>query len=212
MGDSENVPFGSAFGVHNLVAQDALRAAAIIVLDEAFGEFGELWHHSEVEDLARTHNSADARKIFARQSQIDADPFMVWGRLPRVYESRYATFDFLKNWIVTLSTVGWKLAQPEAQPLANVGEELALHVLLSDAIGKVEDLENASPEAGEALRGVYEEAFEDTDFLVLFRLDDSADLEPGGRPWAKELRFEDWLRPFGSGVDRGVPHPFLLDE
>jgi hypothetical protein len=94
MSDSEHVPFGSAFGVHNLVAQGALRDAAVIVLDEAFGEFGELWHRSEVEDLARSHNSADARRVFARQSQIDADSFMVSGRLPRVYESRYATFDF----------------------------------------------------------------------------------------------------------------------
>jgi hypothetical protein len=211
MSNSERVPFGSAYGVHNLVAQDALRDASIIVLDEAFVAFGQLWHHNEVEELARDHNDQEARRVFARQSQFDADPFTVSSRLPRVYEERYANFDFLKNWIVTLSIVGWKLAQPECQPLTSLGEELAMHVLLEDAIGRVEESEDSS-EAEESLQGVYQEAFEDTDFLVLFRLEDAADLEPEGRSWATELKFEDWFRPFGSGVDRGVPHPFLLDE
>jgi hypothetical protein len=39
----------------------------------------------------------------------------VSSRLPEAYEARYAGFDFLKNWAVTLSVVGWKLAQPVPQ-------------------------------------------------------------------------------------------------
>jgi hypothetical protein len=27
-----------------------------------------------------------------------------------------------------------------------------------------------------------------------------------------DLRFKNWFSPFGSGVDRGVPHPFVLDS
>jgi hypothetical protein len=96
--------------------------------------------------------------------------------LPEAYESRYVSFDFLKNWVVTLSIVGWKLAQPAPQPLTNVAEELALHAIIEDAVNRAVDGEPPHPEAEEPLRDLYDAAFEDTDFLVLFDLKDSDDL------------------------------------
>ena len=215
MSVSEHVPYGSAYGVDHSVAQEALRDAAVIVLDEAFAALGEFWHHNEVESLANSHGDLGARRVFAQQASVDSDPFIVSTRLPDVYRSRYGTFDFLKNWVVTLSVVGWKLAQPNPLPLTNVAEELATHVLIEHAMAKVEDREPPSPEALESLRDLYEGAFEDKDFLVLYRLEDSddlPDLDPHNLMGMADMRFKNWFLPFGSGADRGVPHPFFFDE
>jgi hypothetical protein len=56
---------------------------------------------------------------------------------------------------------------------------------------------------------------EDNDFLELCDLDDSdeiADLDSDGQLGMTDLRFKCWFEPFGSGVDRGVPHPIVLDS
>jgi hypothetical protein len=70
------------------------------------------------------------------------------------------------------------------------------------------------PEAQAPLRDLYDRAFEDTDFLALFGLedvDDLGDLDPSNQLGLTDLRFKNWFRPFGSGTDRGVPHPLLLE-
>lgn len=214
MSIDEHVPYGSAYGLENLAAQAALRAAAIVALDEALCAFGDFWHHHRVEVLAEHHADPDARRVFGRQSRHPSDPIAVCGQLPRVYEDRYASFDFLKNWVLTLSIVGWKLAQPERLRLTNVAEELALHAMIENAITYAVDREPPHPEAEEPLRDLYDDAFEDTDFLVLFDLEDSddlGDLDPEQQMGLTDLRFKNWFRPFGSGVDRGVAHPFLLE-
>jgi hypothetical protein len=212
---SETVPYGSAYGLDNLAAQEALRHAAIVVLDQAICEFGDAWHHSRVEDLAEHHADSEARRVFRRQASHDLNLVWVPGSLPSVYEDRYASFDFLKNWVITLSTVGWKLAQPDALPLANVAEELALHAMIEEAISWTADIaEPPHPEAVEHLRELYDSSFEDTDFLELFDLkdsDDLPDLDPSGQMGMTDLRFKNWFQPFGSGTDRTVPHPFVRD-
>jgi hypothetical protein len=112
--------------------------------------------------------------------------------------------------------VGWKLAQSEPQPLTNLAEELALHTIIDDAItdlDQVEVDETTKEAASVALRDLYDDAFEDNDFLDLYGLEDSdeiADLDPHGMMGMSDLRFKNWFKPFGSGVDRGVPHPFVL--
>lgn len=137
--------------------------------------------------------------------------------MPEIYSSRYRTYVFLKNWIVALTVVGWKLAQQRAQPLSNVAEELALHLIIQDAIARLDMIDSdvaTQQVASEALRDLYEEAYEDNDFLELYSLDDSdeiTDLDADGQLGMTDLRFKLWFVPFGSGVDRGVPHPFLLD-
>jgi hypothetical protein len=214
MNISEHVPYGSAYGLENLWAQDALRDAAVVALDEALCALGNLWHHHCIEDLAENHADADSRRIFGRQARHDPDLLMVLIRLPEAYVDRYASIDFLKNWVVTLSIVGWKLAQADRFPLTSVAEELALHTMIEDAIADVMDHEPPHPEAEEPLRDLYDDAFEDTDFLVLFDLedpDDLGDLDPEKQMGLTDLRFKNWFRPFGSGVDRGVPHPFVLE-
>jgi hypothetical protein len=210
----EHVPYGSAYGLENLAAQEALRTASVVALDEALCAFGDFWHHHSVEDLAEHHANADARRIFSRQARHQPDPIGVSSRLPEAYADRYASFDFLKNWGVTLSIVGWKLAQPERHPLTNVAEELALHSMIEDAIAYVVDREPQHPEAEGPLRDLYDGAFEDTDFLVLFDIEDSDDLgdiDPESQMGLTDLRFKNWFRPFGSGANRGVPHPFLFE-
>lgn len=216
MSAAERVPFGSAYGLENLAAQEALETAAIVVLDEVLAELGDLHHHHEIDDLA--NNSADptARQVFGRlASQERADPVMVSAELPAMYKARYATFDFLKNWALTVGIVGWKLAQPEARPLTNVAEELAMDVLIRHALMRFEDQGAENPEAEEQLSELYESAYEDNDFKLLYRLEDSddlPDLDPEGQMGLTDLRFKNWFLPFGSGVDRGVTHPFLLDN
>jgi hypothetical protein len=211
---SERVPYGSAYGLENLVAQLALKNAAVIALDEAFGAYGDFLHDYKVEDLAEHHANEEARRVFSRQSRGVQEPITISDRLPAMYADRYPSFNFLKNWVVTLSIVGWKLAQAESLPLSNVGEELALHLIIEDALAMLEDRAPDNPEAAEQLGALYEGAFEDDDFLTLYRLEDSddlPDLDPTGQMGMTDLRFKCWFHPFGSGVDRGVPHPFLLD-
>jgi len=216
MSAAERVPFGSAYGLENLAAQEALEAAAIVVLDEAFGELGNLYHHHEIDSLADGHADATARQVFGRlASRQDMDPIMVSSELPEMYKARYATFDFLKNWALTVGIVGWKLAQPEARPLTNVAEELAMHVMTRNALMRFEDKGAENPEAEEQLSELYESAYEDNDFKLPYRLEDSddlPDLDPAGQMGLTDLRFKNWFLPFGSGADRGVPHPFLLDS
>ncbi len=86
--------------------------------------------------------------------------------------------------------------------------------MIENAIAYAVDREPPHPEAEEPLRDLYDDAFEDTDFLVLFDLEDSddlGDLDPERQMGLTDLRFKNWFRPFGSGADRGVPHPFLLE-
>lgn len=216
IGMSERVPYGSAYGVENLAAQKALEAAAIIALDKAMGALGYLYHHHAVARLAESHADAPARQVFDQlASRQDTDPIMVSSELPEMYKARYATFDFLKNWVLTVGVVGWKLAQPEPLPLTNVAEELAMHVLISNALMRFEEKGAEDPEAEEQLSDLYESAFEDNDFKLLYKLQDSddlPDLDPTGQMGMTDLRLKSWFLPFGSAVDRGVPHPFLFDN
>jgi len=130
-----------------------------------------------------------------------------------MYKARYSTFEFLKNWVVTVGAVGWKLAQPEPCPLTNVAEELAMHVLIGNALMRFEDQGSEDPGAEGQLSDLYESAFEDNDFKLLYKLEDSddlPDLDPAGQLGLTDLRFKNWFLPFGSGVDRGVPIHFCL--
>lgn len=88
--------------------------------------------------------------------------------------------------------------------------------MIQDAIAHLDIISSdaATQEvASEALRDLYEAAYEDNDFLELYSLDDSdeiTDLDADGHLGMTDLRFGFWFVPFGTGVDRGVPHPFVL--
>jgi len=215
----EVVPYGSAYGLDYHLAQEALKHAAIVMLDHATLALAELHLTSELEDVYAEHvRDRDARAYLLRCAQADSDQEWAVGNLPEIYSQRYRTYGFLKNWIITLTVVGWKLAQRQAQPLSNVAEELALHLIIQDAIAHLDMIDSydaTKRAAAEALNDLYDRAYEDNDFLELYDLDDSdeiADLDPDGQLGLTDLRFRFWFRPFGSGVDRGVPHPFVLDS
>jgi hypothetical protein len=217
---SEVVPYGSAYGLDHAFAQERLKAGAIIALDHAFAAYREFATAYSIRDLAETHADPATRNALRGLRLVDAEDEILWvtEELPEIYKERYKTFGFLRNWIVTMTTVGWKLAQPKRYPLSNVAEELALHLIIQEALSGVE-LSEADQEvqetASEALKDIYDYACEDTDFESLYELEDSdeiADLDPQKLMGLTELRFKHWFEPFGSGVDRGVPHPFVLDE
>ena len=215
----EVVPYGSAYGLDYHVAQEALKNAAIVRLDHATLALAELHLTSEIQGVCAEHvRDRDAIEYLSRCAQADSEQEWAIGDLPEIYSQRYRTYGFLKNWIVTLAVVGWKLAQRHAQPLSNVAEELALHLMIQDAIAHLDviDSDDANKQAAsEALHNLYDDAYEDNDFLELYSLDDSdeiADLDTDGQLGMTDLRFRFWFVPFGTGVDRGVPHPFVLDS
>jgi hypothetical protein len=215
----EVVPYGSAYGVDHVVAQEALKHAAIVMLDHAMLALAELHLTDELKDVYAEHvRDSSAREYLLRCAQAGSEQEWAVGDLPEIYSVRYRTYAFLKDWIVTLTVVGWKLAQQRAQPLTNVAEELALHLIIQDAIAALDMIasdEATQEAASEALRDLYQDAYEDNDFLDLYSLDDSdevADLDADGQLGMTDLRFRSWFVPFGSGVDRGVPHPFVLDS
>jgi hypothetical protein len=142
-GRREVVPYGSAYGLDYLVAQEALKHAAIVRLDHATLALAELHLTGELEDVfAEDVGDRDAREYLIRCAQADSEQEWAVGDLPEIYSQRYRTYDFLKNWIVTLTVVGWKLAQRQAQPLSNVAEELALHLMIQDAIAHLDMIDS----------------------------------------------------------------------
>jgi hypothetical protein len=216
---AEVVPYGSAYGLEHQLAQERLKTAAIVMLDHAMLALAEFHSNDGLRNVFAEHvGDADSRAYLLRCAEGNGELEWAIGDLPEIYRQRYETYDFLKNWIVTLTLVGWKLGQPEPQPPTNIAEEMALHVIIQDALSGVElsDADVAAQrDASTALRDLYDSAFEDNDFLGLYDLDDSdeiADIDRTGLLGVGDLRFKHWFEPFGSGVDRGVPHPFLLDQ
>lgn len=214
----EIVPYGSGYGLENLLAQEALKTGAIVRLDHAMLALAELHATSQLREVFSEHvRTAEDRAYLLRCAEADSEQEWAVGDLPSIYEPRYKTYDFLKNWVVTLTMVGWKLAQPEPRPPTNTAEEFGLHVTIQEALSGVELSEASVADqqaASEALNDLYEAAFEDNDFLELYHLEDSdeiVDLDPAGTLGMTDLRFKNWFKPYGSGVDRGVPHPFVVD-
>jgi hypothetical protein len=216
---NEVVPYGSAYGLMNHLAREALKSAAIVRLDHTALAFAEFNLTRELRDVFAEHVPGSEARAYLLRCAASGGHLqeLAIGDLPPIYAQRYLTHGFLKRWIVTVTIVGWKLGQAERHPLTNVAEELALHVLIEDAIASLElaDVDDASREAASsALRDLYEDPYEDNDFLALYALRDSdevQDLDPLGTMGTTDLRLREWFEPFGSGVDRGVPHPFVLD-
>ena len=82
--------------------------------------------------------------------------------LPPKYLHRYDLL-FAKRFVACVYAAGWKLLSPDAQSLACVGEELALHALIQTA-EVILDLNGTQAEFG----ALYEAAFEDDDYALLF--------------------------------------------
>jgi hypothetical protein len=99
-------------------------------------------------------------------------------------------------------TVAWKLHSPDAQMLACVGEELALHALIQRAAAILDD--KGTEADFDLLR---ETAFEVEDYALLFdpQRDGIEDSEHVQRLGMANVRYDDWFMPF---CDQDPVHPY----
>lgn len=121
--------------------------------------------------------------------------------LPSTSAHRYDLL-FAKRFLACVFTVAWKLQSPDAQALACVGEELALHALIQSAEA-ILDHKGTVADFG----SLSEMAFEDGDFALLFdpRWDGIEASHQARRIGMANLRFDDWLAPFREGTS---VHPY----
>lgn len=129
--------------------------------------------------------------------------------LPRAFAPLYDQ-RFLGRYEICLVVVGWKLAQPEAHRLSCLAEELALWAITQTARVWLEAFEETVPQA--AFVRLREFAYEDDDFMALFDIEQPVETELvdiTGQMGVGDLSFNEWFKPFGGGVSRGVPHPWL---
>lgn len=171
---NEIVPYGSAYGVENHLAQERLKRAAVVKLDHSMLALAE-FHLGQTRDGKRLGNAGSGGEPSWEGGDQAVMEFAV-GDLPEVYWERYRSYNFLKDWIVAVTMTGWKFAQVKPQPLSNVAEELAFHVIVESAIASLDsaDVDDAATEAAaEALRDLSDTVLEDSDFLGLYELDDA---------------------------------------
>src|SRR5690554_2532568 len=100
---------------------------------------------------------------------------------------------FAKEFLVCVAMVASKLTSPSHSMLACVGEELALHALVTEA----EEILEARG-AGTDLADLLELATEDADYELLFDMawDGIEDSDTGRDVRVANLAFDDWFKPF----------------
>jgi hypothetical protein len=165
--------------------REALATGCDLLIDQAFDDLDNILHMGQ-------ENIADTTLALY---------------LPPRYLPKY-TPHFLKQFLVCIITVAWKLAQPEHHPLSSVAEELAAFALIQHSRVPIE-LEKGWDAAERAFARFIDGYFEDTDFLFLFNDElDGIDTSPVGQMVGiLSLAFEDWFRPFSSEPSR-IAHPY----
>ena len=148
--------------------EDALRSAAVVLLDRFFADIDHL----------------EAGGDFADADMVEY--------LPPRFLPKYDHL-FAKEFLLCVATVAWKLAQPGQSTLACVGEELALHALVTEAEGIL-----GARGALVDLADLLELATEDADYELLFDMawDGIEDSDTGRDMRVANLAFDDWFRPF----------------
>jgi hypothetical protein len=188
---------GQAYKQHLSPWERAMLGAGIVVLlDEIFDDF-LLMKSQEPEEIAVSR--------------------LGW-HLPRRYLPRY-TWRFVKQFVVCIIIVGWKLAQAKPQVLSSVAEELATHAVIEAAQDYAELEQDAEEEEYEPLVTVSliddlrEMLLEDTDCLLLFDDQyDGIDQTPTGQVIGMTpMSFRDWLKPFTHDPAR-MAHPYVVSE
>lgn len=163
------VAFGSAYGVADEAASQALHHSAMLLMDEAL---------MDVAVLVRTRR---------------AGPVLGSTReLPSRFEDRYDV-DFMKQWVVTLAVVAFKLGQVEYLPLSCVAEKLALRAIVVRADARARRRGEPPPPVGSLWHRLG-----DTGFLALFDGTPAVDAP---------LEFDGWFDALAGGPC-GRPHPF----
>lgn len=128
--------------------------------------------------------------------------------LPEKYLPRYGDL-FLKKFFVTLTTVGYRLAEPDPpMPLLScTAEELALHVFIEEAKFILEE------RGIEAWYGGFEdEVYQDLDFELLYQLrfDGIEDSPIGTELGMGNLHFDEWFFPFDNAA--APIHPYAQPD
>jgi len=143
--------------------------------------------------------------------------------LPSHYQSEYTPL-FQKQFIVSIFTVAWKLAQPKPMALSSIAEELAAWAIISAAKQQIEvdneleaedefDLEDEEDEdllAEDAFENFLEVFLEDEDFLLLFDAENEGIETSLVGQWLHmaSLAFKDWRKPFTNEPER-IAHPYV---
>ena len=128
--------------------------------------------------------------------------------LPQKYRLHYNGL-FRRRFLVTLLTLGYKLALPEPlDPLPScTAEELALHILIEQA--KTQLLADAIESDFSLFESL---AFEDRDFEILYDMasDGIEDTQVGASMGYGNLQFNEWFEPF---LNATMPiHPYAAED
>jgi len=154
---------------------DALFAASRQAVADAYAAVAAIAANSSVQDIA------------------------IFRSLPRKYLPRY-TYEFAQRFAATVTTVAWKLTEPNhVCSLACTAEDVALKCILDLAKTRLADDEQYEELAGAM--------FDDDAFLVLW--DQARDGVEERYPGTANLAFADWFEPFG---DAEQVHPFLQED
>ncbi len=129
--------------------------------------------------------------------------------LPSKYLRRYDG-GFRRKFLVTLLTVGYKLALPDPPVpfLSCTAEELALHVLIEEASEGLKT-EGIEPEFSEFEDRAFQDDM-DIEILYNMALDGIEDTTIGDRMGYAHLQFGQWFEPF---LNASTPvHPYAAEE
>ncbi|GBE21017.1 hypothetical protein BMS3Bbin01_00358 [bacterium BMS3Bbin01] len=161
--------------------EEALRRATVVLLDRFFADICHL----------------EAGGDFGDTDMVEY--------LPARFASKYDHL-FAKEFLICVATVAGKLVSPLHSMLACVGEELALHALVTEAEGILE-----ARDAGVDLADFLELATEDADYELLFSMawDGIEDSHTGRDMRVANLAFDDWFRPFR---ETDPVHPYVESD
>jgi len=150
------------------IQEQALRSATVVLLDRFFADVGHL----------------EAGGDFADTDMV--------AYLPQRFAPKYG-YLFAKEFLICVATVAANLMHPGHSMLACVGEELALHALVTEANGILE-----ARGAGVDLADFLELATEDADYELLFDMawDGIEDSDTAREEGMANLAFDDWFKPF----------------
>ncbi len=155
------------------------------------------------DDLQTLHQSASETA-----AETD-DGFLVLDELPPRYRHRYTEL-FVRKFLAATVAITSRLTAPQWQPPACVAEELALRMLIREAVATIEAIPGTRADTG-WIDAFYDAAFDDVDHEFLYQanmdgIEDDPDLGP---PGMAPMGFHWWFVPFND--ERPVP-PYVWDE
>ena len=170
--------------------------------------FGEAWSDCLPESHGKALYAALCDLVDEFLDDLGDDENFCISELPEKYRLRY-NGAFRRRCLVSLVTVGYKLALPEQlDPLPScTAEELALHILIEQAKNQLR------AEAIEPDFSLFVSlAFQDLDFEVLYdmSIDGIEDTTVGAEMAYGNLRFNEWFEPF---LNATMPiHPYGAED